>query len=102
MEDEVAFPPLLGSVGLRWMGRTSDRPSLEERIGETKALLAKYMTGEAGVTPAVVAELAKAVHEIGDHLVELHRRFEKIEQTLPEWTTRGWMPPPGSDSPRDD
>jgi hypothetical protein len=46
-----------------------------------------------------VADLAKAIHELGDHLVTLHQRIERIENSNPEWTTRGWTPPPGSDRP---
>ena len=84
------------------MTQTGDRPSLEDRIRQMKRSLDKYITGEAELTSAVAADLTKAVHEIADHLVDLHHRFEKVEETLPEWTTRGWMPPPGSDTPQHD
>lgn len=84
------------------MTQTDDRRNLEGRIRQLKSSLDKYITGEAELTTAVAADLTKVVHEIADHLVDLHRRFEKIEETLPEWTTRGWMPPPGSDTPRED
>jgi uncharacterized coiled-coil protein SlyX len=84
------------------MTQTGDRRNLEDRICELKASLDKYITSEAELTTAVAADLTKAVHEIADHLVDLHRRFDKMEETLPEWTTRGWTPPPGSDTPQVD
>ncbi|GEM_PF-2280001 len=84
------------------MTQTGDRRNLEERIRELKASLDKHVTSEAELTTAVAADLTKAVHELADHLVYLHRRFEKMEGTLPEWTTRGWTPPPGSDAPQVD
>jgi uncharacterized coiled-coil protein SlyX len=96
------LPPPLLSVGSRWMTQTGGRLNLEDRIRELKASLDKYITGEAELSSAVATDLTKAVHELADHLVELHRRVEKMEETVPEWTTRGWTPPPGSDTPQDD
>lgn len=75
------------------------RQEIENRIRELKETLEKYTTGKEHPMPAAVADLTKAIHEIGDHLIDLHRRIEKIEETHPDWTTRGWTPPPGSDSP---
>jgi hypothetical protein len=84
------------------MAQHDDHPSPEARARELKSTLDKYLTGEAEMTRDVAADLTRAVHEIADHLVDLHRRLEKIEESVPEWTTRGWMPPPGSDPPHDD
>jgi hypothetical protein len=44
-----------------------------------------------------IDDLAKAIHTIGDHLVALHRRLERLEATQSEWTTHGWEAPPGAD-----
>lgn len=81
------------------MTESGDRQGIENKIHELKGAIDKYITGKQQPTPTVVADLMKAIHEMGDHLVELHRRVEAIEEMLPEWTTRGWSPPPGSDSP---
>lgn len=80
------------------MTETGDPQGIENRIHDLKGALDKYISGTEHPTPAVVADLTKAIHEVGDHLVELHRRIGKLEETLPEWSTRGWTPPPGSDA----
>lgn len=59
--------------------------------------MGKYLAGDEAPTAAALADVAKAVHELADHVVELHRHFEKVEQDRPEWTTHGWEPPPGAD-----
>jgi hypothetical protein len=48
------------------------------------------------------AELANAIHRIDEHLVTLHERLARIEETQAEWTTRGWEPPPGADRSSDE
>ena len=77
------------------MEQSGNPPKLEERIRELTASLDKYVTETADVTPAAAADLTKAVHELAEHILDLHRRMEKIEATLPDWTTKGWTPPPG-------
>ena len=81
------------------MGPTGDEPGLERDIAKLKASIGKYLSGTSGVSSEVAADLTKTIHELGDHVVDLHRRIEKIEDDHEEWTTRGWLPPPGSDSP---
>lgn len=73
----------------------SSEPSLEEALGRLKASIAKH--AEAGATPTheAVADLTKAVRELSDHLVTLGGRIDRLEKSAPEWTIRGWEPPPG-------
>jgi hypothetical protein len=79
------------------MPGTDDNPNAEDRIGKLKASLGKYLTGAEEPTAKAIAEVTRAVHELADHVADLHKRFERVEESLPEWTTHGWMPPPGSD-----
>jgi len=83
-------------------GTGLDRHHRADRISELKASLDKYLTGAEKPTAEALAEVTKAVHELADHIVDIHKRFERVEDSLPEWTTRGWMPPPGSDIPPED
>jgi hypothetical protein len=76
---------------------TSDKRGLEHELDELKASMEKYHKGEVKLTSEVVTDLGRAIHDLSGHMVDLHRRIEKIEQTHDDWTTRGWMPPPGSD-----
>ena len=76
-----------------------EHPNAEVRISELKASIDKYLTGAEGTTAEALAEVTKAVHELADHVVDLHKRFARVEESLPEWTTHGWMPPPGRDAP---
>ena len=71
--------------------------TIEQRIRDLKEKLDTYLKGPANPTPEVLADLARGVHELGDHLIALHRRVEKLEENTPQWTTRGWEPPPGGD-----
>jgi hypothetical protein len=77
----------------------SNEGNIEEAVAKLKARTARYAGAGDQPSPEAVAELAKAIHDIGDHLVDLHRRIRRIEESQEEWTTRGWLPPPGSDSP---
>jgi uncharacterized coiled-coil DUF342 family protein len=81
------------------MTQPSEERGIEREIGELKASIERYSKAAAQPTSEAVADLAKAIHELGDHLVTLHQRIERIENSNPEWTTRGWTPPPGSDRP---
>jgi len=81
------------------MTQPGGEKDLEHQIHELKAWIDKHARTAAAPTAEVVADLTQAIHEIGDHLVNLHRRIERIEDSNPQWTTRGWIPPPGSDSP---
>ena len=78
------------------MPGTGDRPNPEDRISELKASIDRYVSGAEEPAGEAVAELARAVHELADHVVDLHRRFERVEESLPEWTTQGWIPSPGN------
>ncbi len=81
------------------MAQPGEKRSVEHEIEDLKASIGKYLTGEAQLPSEVASDLTKAIHDLSDHVVNLHRRIEKIEDTHDEWTTRGWMPPPGSDRP---
>jgi plasmid maintenance system antidote protein VapI len=81
------------------MAQGSDRKGVEHEIENLKASIEKYLTGETHLSSEVAADLARAIHDLGEQLVNLHRRIETIEDTHDEWTTRGWEPPPGRDHP---
>jgi len=72
-------------------------PSVAQELGHLKEKLETYTKGHTNPTPEAFADLAKGVHELSDHVIALHRRLEKLEANTPQWTTRGWEPPPGSD-----
>ena len=74
---------------------SDDHQRLERRIRELRTSLAKYETGAQELDPEAMADLTKAVHVIGDHLMELSERIDRIEDNREEWTTRGWNPSPG-------
>ncbi|HXX90966.1 MAG TPA: hypothetical protein VEI83_12180 [Acidimicrobiales bacterium] len=79
------------------MAQPGDQRSVEHDIHDLKESLSEYAGGDAHPSSKVVADLTKAIHDIGDHLVALHQRIERLEETNKEWTTRGWEPPPGAD-----
>jgi len=79
------------------MGEPARSPSIEQDLRRLKETLQTYTKGHTNPTPEVLADLAKGVHELGDHVVALHHRLEKLEADMPQWTTRGWEPPPGTD-----
>ncbi len=55
--------------------------------------LDKYVSGNAELGSEVVTDLGRAIHGIGDHVVDLHQRIAKLEEDKPEWTTRGMGSP---------
>ncbi len=77
------------------MAEGPEKRTVEQELRDLANTLDKYASGEVQLTEEVVADLGKALHGVGDHLVDLHRRVEKLEENTPEWTTRGWVPPPG-------
>jgi hypothetical protein len=77
--------------------RDEDRRSIEHQIEELKESLAQYEKKAADIDSETVADLARAVHDIGDHLLDVSRRVKRMEDSQEEWTVRGWDPPPGSD-----
>jgi hypothetical protein len=83
------------------MPGTGDHPNPEERISELKASIGKYLSGAEEPTGEALAEVTRALHELADHVVELDKRFERVEASLPEWTTQGWRPSPGSNAAED-
>ena len=83
------------------MSGTDDHPNPEDRISELKASIGKYLSGAEEPTGEALAEVTRALHELADHVEELDRRFERVEESIPEWTTEGWLPPPGSDAAED-
>jgi hypothetical protein len=68
-----------------------------EDLEMLKVSIEKYATGVAEVTPALAADLTKAIHELSDHVASVVRRVQAIEDSQPEWTTHGWLPPPGGE-----
>lgn len=70
-------------------------PTVEEELQRLKGTLDKYTEGHTNPTPEVVADLTKAIHQLDDHIIELHRRLETVEASQEEWTTRGWTAPSG-------
>lgn len=79
------------------MAQADDRRSVEQEIEALKLSIEKHLAGQSHLSSEVAADLTKAIQDLSDHLMSLHRRIEKIEEAQDEWTTRGWMPPPGSD-----
>ena len=77
------------------MAEDPGKRTAEQELRDLASTLDKYASGEVQLTEDVVTDLSKALHGIGDHLVDLHRRVDKLEESTPEWTTRGWIPPPG-------
>jgi hypothetical protein len=79
------------------MEEPREQHSVEHDINDLRQSLGKQ-TGQ-GMRPSAefVTEVTRAIQTIGEHLVALHRRLERLEDTQPEWTTRGWEPPPGAD-----
>ena len=80
------------------MAPSDDHRRLEGRIKELRASFAKYETGALQLDPEAMADLTKAVRDIGDHLMELSERIDRIEDNREEWTTRGWNAAPGGGS----
>jgi hypothetical protein len=77
------------------MAEEPDRRTVEQELRDLARTLDKHASGGVQLSEEVVTDLGKALDVIGDHLVNLHRRIEKLEESTPEWTTRGWDPPPG-------
>lgn len=80
---------------LEHMAESPESRNVEQEIHDLMKSLEKYASGDAHLGSEVVTDLGKAMHDIGNHLVDFHRRIEKLEENDPEWTTRGWGPPPG-------
>lgn len=72
-----------------------ERPTVERELRDLASTLGKYAAGGVQLSEEAVTDLGKALDVISHHLGDLHRRVEKLEQSTPEWTTRGWEPPPG-------
>ena len=77
------------------MAESPEKRSVEQELRALMRSLDKYVSGNAPLSSEVVTDLGKAIHGIGDHVVDLHQRIERLEEDKPEWTTRGWEPPPG-------
>jgi hypothetical protein len=77
------------------MAEEPRKRNVEQELRDLANTLDKYASAEVQISGEVVTELDKALRGIGDHLVDLHRRVEKLEEQTPEWTTKGWGPPPG-------
>ena len=77
---------------------SDDHRRLERRIKELRTSLAKYETGALQFDPEAMADLTKAVRDIGDHLMKLSERIDRIEDNREEWMTGGWNPAPGGGS----
>ena len=83
------------------MPEVGGHPNAEGRISELKASIAKYLSAAEEPTAEALADVTRAIHELADHVVDLQKRFERAEESLPEWTTHGWEPPPGTDAAED-
>jgi hypothetical protein len=81
------------------MALPDDQQRFERDIEDLKASVDKYLTGTTQLTDDAARDLARAIHDMGDHLVDLHRRVEASRDSHDEWTTHGWEPPPGTDRP---
>jgi hypothetical protein len=81
------------------MAGPDDEHAFEVEIRDLKASVEKYLTGTTRVSDDAARDLARAIHDIGDHLVDLHRRMDTDRDSHDEWTTHGWEPPPGTDRP---
>jgi hypothetical protein len=79
--------------------QTGEEQGIERRVKDLKASIERYAKEGAPPSSEVMADLSKVIHELCDHVVTLDRRLEQIENTQEEWTTKGWVAPPGSDSP---
>jgi hypothetical protein len=77
------------------MAEEPRKRNVEQELRDLANTLDKYASAEVQISGEVVTELDKALRGIGDHLVDLHRRVEKLEEQTPEWTTKGWGLPPG-------
>ncbi len=81
------------------MAEPGKKGSFEREIDDLKCSIEKHLTGEGHLSSEVVSDLTKAINDLSDHMVNLHRRIQQIEDTHADWTTQGWMPPPGGDRP---
>lgn len=72
---------------------------MEDDIAALKASVEKWMGAADHDGAEAVADLATAIHRLGDDLAAVHRRLEAIENGEHQWTTHGWLPPPGADEP---
>jgi hypothetical protein len=81
------------------MPQPGEKRSVEREIEDLRASIEKHLAPEAHVSTEAVTDLTNAIRDLSDHVAGLQRRIERIEDTHEEWTTRGWIPPPGSDSP---
>lgn len=79
------------------MTEAGKKPAVD--VEAIKSATEKYKSGQADPTPAVIADLTKALHDLSDHIASLRDRVDRIEDTHDEWTARGWVGPPGSEIP---
>ncbi len=81
----------------------SDEPAKAEgtegELEKIKASIEKYSTGDTEPTAKALGDLTKAVRDLSDQVATHERRLKSIEDSHPEWTTHGWIPPAGSDIP---
>ncbi|MGA2521525.1 MAG: hypothetical protein ABSG81_11995 [Acidimicrobiales bacterium] len=77
------------------MAQEPKNRTVEQELRDLANTLGKYTSAEVALSGAVVTDLDRALHGFGDHLANLHRRIEKLEEQTPEWTTKGWGAPPG-------
>lgn len=81
------------------MAQPGGKRSVDDDMQDLKASVDKYLVGGAELPAEAVTDLTKAIQDLSDHVVNLHHRIENIEDTHDEWTTGGWVPPPGDDRP---
>lgn len=85
-----------GSSTVIFMQGPNAAPTIEQELKKIKGTLSKYKTGHPTLTPEVIIDLTKAIHDLSDHVIALDRRLKKLEEDQPQWTTRGWIGPEGT------
>ena len=84
------------------MESRGEHRSIEHDINDLRQSLDKYSADGSHPSAELVADLTNAVRRISDHLVAVHRRLQKLEDTQEKWTTRGLEAPPGADHSADE
>jgi len=79
------------------MDQSGEERGIERRLRDLQVSMERYAKEGSQPTSEVMTEISKVIHELCDHVVTLDRRLEQIESTQEEWTTKGWIAPPGTD-----
>jgi len=63
------------------MTEPRSKPTVEQELRNLRDTLERYTKGHTNPTPKVAADLTKGIHELGDHMIALNRRLQKLEET---------------------